>query len=164
MRARSALPPVERIAPAETHRAAELRDQVLAVALGQLASRGVVHHRRLVDVLLHLGEASPVGLAGTVVQYGQARGRQSAVVDDMRRRRARAERPVLHGDEIEDVELAARLGEQPLDVAQTLEVVHDHGTTAQAHDPGVALAAEDGLSRDARWRSLRHDWPLNGWP
>lgn len=100
------------MAAAETHGAAKLGDQVLAVLLGQLAPGWVVHRRCLVDVLFDLGQPAAVGLAGTLIEHGQATTREPAVVIEVVvGARAGGERSVVDGHEIQHVELAARFGE-----------------------------------------------------
>lgn len=76
--------------------AAQLGDEVVAVALGQLGPCRIVAPERIVDVLVDLGQPPPVGLAGLVVQHRQTGTRGCEVVDGIDRgRRRRRQRPLL---------------------------------------------------------------------
>src|SRR5690606_34054247 len=57
----------------EADGALQLRDQVLAIALGQRHPLRIVHQPRIVDVVVDLGETAPVRLPGRVVQHRQTR-------------------------------------------------------------------------------------------
>lgn len=76
--------------------AAQLGDEVVAVALGQLGPCRIVAPERIVDVLVDLGQPPPVGLASLVVQHRQTGTRGCEVVAWIDRgRRRRRQRPLL---------------------------------------------------------------------
>ena len=74
--------------------------------------------------------------------------------------------PALGGDEVEHVELPARVGEEPREVPHALEVSHSHRAPLEHHRPVVALATKDVEVCGAAPRPVRRRprWALPGPP
>ncbi len=60
------------MASPETDCSGQLGHEVVPIALCELQASGVVEPRGLLDVLVDLGQAAPVGLTGKIVDHGQA--------------------------------------------------------------------------------------------
>ncbi len=108
---------------AEADGVGEFSDQVVPVALCELGTGGVVAAERVLDVVVDLGESSPIGQAGLFVEDGQA-----LASDSLGRRLGRGRCAVggqgalLDCDEVADMELAPGLGEEAGEVTESLEV------------------------------------------
>ena len=127
---------------AEADSPSQLLDQVVAVVLCEFESRDVVRAGCVVDVVVDVDESPPVCIACLIIEmesgvatvaWGQHRvashghGRQRTAFDS---------------DEVERVELAIRLGQEPLEIAQPLEVVEQDGDAVEADGAGVSVASE----------------------
>ena len=102
------------MAAAEPDGPLQFSDQVFPVVLGELETTGVVELCGFVDVVVDLGEAATVGIAGLVVEGREpGPGSVGERVGRLAGDGAGRERAPLDGDEVEYVELPARVGEQP---------------------------------------------------
>ena len=105
-------------------------------------SLGVLEGARLIDVVLDLGEAPAVGVLGSRVEHlagiagtGAGQAGRTATLDCR-------DVAAFGGDEVEHVELTARVGEQPREVPDALEVSDSHRAPREDHRPVVAFAAK----------------------
>ncbi|HZI92344.1 MAG TPA: hypothetical protein VFD31_12075 [Thermoleophilaceae bacterium] len=142
------------IATAQADRARELSNEEVTFGVGLRSTLGVSDGARLLDVVVDLGEASAVGVLGRrvedlarvarVARGTQGRARQGG-------RLAAVDLPTgggLGGDEIQHVELAARIGEEPREVAHALEVAHADGLPVEDHRPVVTFPTKDVEDRN----------------
>ena len=120
----------------------ELSKKEVPLGAGLGAPLAIADGVRLLDVVVDLGEASAVRLLGSCVEHlarvPQCRSRQA--------RRSAAvggcHAPDLGGDEIQHVELPARLGEEPCQVVHAFQVAHVDGVPVEGHRPVVAFATK----------------------
>ena len=126
------------IATAQPDCARELSDQEVTLGVGLRLPHGVLERARLLDVVVDLGEAAAVGGLGALVEH------RTRVPE---RRRL----PGLTGDQVQHVDLTARVGEELCEISDALEIADANGAPVEHHQPVVALTAEDvGLGRRTR--------------
>ena len=126
------------IATTQADRARELSDQEVALGVGLRLPLGVLEGARLLDVVFDLGEAAAVGGLGPLVEH-LARVAECHLL------------PRFSGDQVQHVELAARVGEELREIPHALEIADAHRAPLEHHRPVVALTAEDvGLGRRTR--------------
>src|SRR4051794_20800547 len=155
------------VAAMEADRARELSNEEVALRVCLRLSLGVLESARLLDVILDLGEAPPVRVLRSCVEHlagiARTRARQAGDTATV----GPANRAAFGGDEVEHVELTARVGEQPREVPDALEVSHSHRAPLEDHRPVVALPAKHVEA--GHGQLLRSAVPLDrhrvaGWP
>ena len=130
-------------------------DEEFTFGIGLRGPPGVPKRTRLLDVVFDLGEASAVRTLGACVEY--LAGIAECPPRRFGRRAALGGRSggVLGGDEVEHVQVAAGLGEEPREVTHPLEVSHSHRAPLEHHRPVVPLATEAEFRGRVLVRSVR---------
>jgi len=145
--ARSALEPTRRSRPAQSDSPCELTREETPFGHGLLRSMGVAALACFFKVGLDLGEAPAVRLFRAPVEHLAGIARQRArrlPVDIAVVRRCGA---LVLDDEIDRVDLASRLREQPREIPQTLCVAQPRGAVVERDGPVVGFATEPMLFR-----------------
>ena len=133
-----------------------LSEEEVAFECGLGRPIGVEECACLLYVGFDLGEASAVCALRPVVEH-LASIAEGGAGDDARRVVCGWVGRVFGGDEIEHVEFAARVREEPREVAHALEVSYMQGTTLVCEGPVVALASRDADAcgrLPGRWRDF----------
>ena len=135
------------ISTAQANGTREFSKQEVAFGVGLGGPFAVAGGVRLLDVVVDFGEASPVRVLGSRIQHltgvAQRRSRQPGGVVAVDVCGAAG----LGGDEVQRVELPARVGEEPRQVMHAFEIADVHGLPVEDHRPVVTLATKHGGAR-----------------
>ena len=142
-RARSDADAALAVSTAQANGAGEFSQQEVAFGVGLGRSLGFPACLCLLDVVVDFGEASSVCVLGLRVEHlarvAQCRSRQASrvvivVVGDA---------AGLGSDQIQHVEFAGWVGEEPGEVVHAFEVAYADGVTVEDHCPVVTFASKD---------------------